>query len=298
VLCRIQRDGFAVLQGVLSPEEADASLSLMWDFVERVSPAVKRNDAATWYTKDKLDPWPHAQRDMFQLHQAGWVFGELRQTLAQRVFEPLYGTNQLHSSKDGFCFQRPTRSPLKRRANDHFDQSGHEIGLHCIQASVALLDQENDDGCFMCFPGSHRHHAEFTAGAGKRDWYMLSDAQKATLEKAGSKLLRVPVRRGDVVLWRSDLAHAGGSPIGIRSGFRAVVYICMMPASLTPKEMYAKKREAYAKLETGSHWPTKECWFRPGLYSNKGFAPQPFFKSPPVFSDRLQELYGLREYRP
>jgi hypothetical protein len=297
VLYRIQREGYAVLPSVLSSEEADASLSLMWDFVERVSPAVRRTDSNTWYGKANQDPWPHAQRDMFQLHQAGWVFGELREKLAQRVFEPLYGTKQLHCSKDGFCFQRPTRKNLGRRANDHFDQSGNSKGLHCIQASVALLDQEIDDGCFMCFPGSHRQHVEFTAGAGNRDWYMLSDDNKAALEKAGCKLLRVPVKRGDVVLWRSDLAHAGGSPIGRRPGFRAVVYICMMPAALTPKAVYAKKREAYDRLETGSHWPTKETWFRPGRFSNRGFSPQPFFTSPPALSERLKELYGLREYR-
>ena len=48
-----------------------------------------------------IDNWPSAQRDMFQLHQAGWVFHELREKIASRVFEPLYGTRELHCSKDG-----------------------------------------------------------------------------------------------------------------------------------------------------------------------------------------------------
>ena len=42
---------------------------------------------------------------MFQTHAAGWVFSELREKLASRVFEPLYGTAELHASKEGSCLQ-------------------------------------------------------------------------------------------------------------------------------------------------------------------------------------------------
>ena len=38
----------------------------------------------------------------------GWLFSDLREILAKRVFEPLYGTRELHSSKEGFTFHRPT----------------------------------------------------------------------------------------------------------------------------------------------------------------------------------------------
>merc|ERR1711988_1758058 len=143
---------------------------------------------------------------MFQLHQAGWLFGSLREIIAKRVFEPMYGTGKLHCSKDGFCFQRPTRKAIQsqRRSLDHFDQSGQKAGLHCTQASVALLDQDADDGCFACWPRSHKQHTSLASSA-TRDWYVLSDDDKLILQKSGSKLKRVPVRRGDVVIWRSDL---------------------------------------------------------------------------------------------
>lgn len=295
IFTKLENDGFAVLRSVLDHREAASYLSLMWDFVEKVNPAVNRNESSSWASQGKVDPWPHNMRDMFQFHQAGWLFGDLREVLAKRVFEPLYGTKELHSSKDGFCFQRPTRKPLSRRSIDHFDQSGQKKGLHCIQASVALLDQEMEDGCFLCWPGSHKKHTDLAASATK-DWYILSDADKAALQKAECQPRRVPVNRGDVILWRSDLAHQGGSPMGIRTGFRAVVYICMMPATYTPEPLYAKKREAFDKLETGSHWPTKEEWFRPSQFSNRSFKAQPFFQTPPQLSQRLQELYGLKRY--
>lgn len=302
ILARLEGEGFAVLHGVLQPEEANAALARMWDFVETVSPTVHRNDEATWYPQEGgacSEPWPHTSRDMFQDYQAGWVFGHLRELLATRLFERLYGTKELHCSKDGFCFQRPTRRPLSRRPIDHFDQSGTKRGLHCVQASVSLLDQGVDDGCFSCWPGSHRHHPALAGGCGSRDWYRLSDEDKATLTAAGCMLKRVPVGRGDVVLWRSDLAHYGSSPVAIRQGFRAVVYICMLPASLTPEALYPKKRQAYEQLQTGSHWPTKEEWFRKTARWKTGFdksLARPFFTMPPELTPRLEELCGLRCY--
>jgi len=302
IVRKLDHDGFAVLRGVLRHDEADAALSRMWDFVETVSPTVRRTDSSSWYPHEgdpSSEPWPHTAREMFQEHQAGWVFGHLRELLAVRVFEPLYGTKALHCSKDGFCFQRPTRRPMNRRSIDHFDQSGTTRGLHCVQGSVSLLDQSENDGCFSCWPGSHRHHAALAAESGRKDWYMLSDADKDALIAAGCAATRVPVGRGDVVLWRSDLAHCGASPIGVRDGFRAVVYICMLPASMTPEALYTKKRGAYEQLRTGSHWPNKEDWFRTPFRTKNGFdraSALPFFEVPPALSPRLEELYGLRCY--
>uniref|UniRef100_A0A7S0ZSD3 Phytanoyl-CoA dioxygenase n=1 Tax=Noctiluca scintillans TaxID=2966 RepID=A0A7S0ZSD3_NOCSC len=297
VKTRLETDGYAVLRAVLSPAEAEAEYNRMWRFVETVSPGVSRNDPNSWKATKTVDPWPHASRDMMQLHQAGWVFNELRETLATRVFEPLYGTTALHCSKDGFCFQRPTKQPLKRRSIDHFDQSGQKVGLHCIQASVALLDQEEEDGCFLCWPQSHRFHAGIASKSKPVDWYVLSDSDKATLSDAGLEAIRVPVQRGDVLLWRSDLAHSAATPIGVRHGFRAVVYVCMLPAHLTPEPVYARKREAYQKLHTGSHWPDKESWFfKRWNFGRQSLNATPYHNTPPEFNKRLQQLYGLIRY--
>ena len=83
-------DGFAVLPGVLSADECRKEYDRAWGFVMKVSPAVKRDDPSTWYpTHAGNDPWPHTGDDCLQSHQAGWVFNDLRETLARRVFEPL-----------------------------------------------------------------------------------------------------------------------------------------------------------------------------------------------------------------
>lgn len=298
ILAELESSGFAVLRGILSAAEAASALDRMWSFVETVNPAVRRDDASSWYGSGHTDPWPHTQRDMMQTYQAGWVFGELRELLAKKLFEPLYGSRELHTSKDGFCFQRPTRKPLSRRSIDHFDQCARKQGLHCIQASVALLDQEPGDGCFSCWPGSHQHHQQL-AKSPNRDWYILTEEDKEFLKAAGRSSRRVPVAKGDVILWRSDLVHCGGDPLGLRPGFRAVVFVCMLPARLTPAALYQRKRQAYELLATGSHWPNKEDWFTMPRrrFVRPNFEARPFFEGgPPPLSQRLQELYGLRAY--
>jgi hypothetical protein len=237
---------------------------------------------------------------MMQLHQAGWVFSELREKMAERVFEPLYGTQALHSSKDGFTLQRPTEHQLNRTPNDHFDQGFALRGLNCIQGSVALTDQEEDDGCFLCWPGSHRHHAEIIEARGpkrgRKNFVILSDSEKDILRRNGIEVRRVPVKRGDVILWRSDVAHCGGPPIGARDNFRAVVYICMLPAVLTPSDLYPRKVQAYEQLETSSHWPNDEEWFEPDRRRHSALAVRSAFKRPPQLTARQRQLYGLEPY--
>jgi ectoine hydroxylase-related dioxygenase (phytanoyl-CoA dioxygenase family) len=300
VLARIDEDGYIVLPGILAVEEADREYKRMWQWVETVAPDIRRDRPVTWQRRQGADTWPCAQRDMMQLHQAGWVFNDLREIMAERVFEQLYGTRELHCSKDGFTLQRPTQQHVVKPPNDHFDQ-GQDLGLTCIQGSVALTDQEHDDGCFLCWPGSHRFHGEIMdwrrqAGGkgGRQDFVILYEDEKQFLQAQGIEPRRVPVSRGDVILWRSDLVHKGALPIGRRDNFRSVVYICMLPAVMTPESAYPQKRKAYEQLQTGSHWPCREEWFLPKRGSQQSI--QPFFWEPPQLTPRQQLLYGLARY--
>lgn len=299
VLGRIQTDGYAVLPDVFTLEEADAEYARMWGWVEAVSPSVRRRRPETWQRRCRAaDPWPCSQRDMMQLHHAGWVFGELRERMAERVFERLYGTKELHSSKDGFTLQRPTRQELRLSPNDHYDQGRGLLGLQCIQGSIALTDQEHEDGCFLCWPGSHTHHEELLAGrpsGGRTDFVILNDEEKQFLQDRGIQPKRLPVRRGTVILWRSDVAHKGAPPIGLRDGFRGVVYVCMLPACLTPDEILPRKRQAFEQLETGSHWPCKEEWFT--SRGSPAFEVGIYHRVPPALTPRQRLLYGLERYR-
>ena len=335
----IETEGYVVLKGVLSRDEAAAELERLWDFVTTVSPTVRRDDPATWYppptsgsaTAPSPDPWPHSGwrsfTDMFQAHQAGWVFSELREKLADRVFGPLYGTRELHSSKEGFTFHRPTASEdgtpaahpaLGRKPfvcgapsnteGEHFDQGHAERGLQYIQSSTCLVDQGEGDACFLCWPGSHALHEQLTKDTwrGRSHWVPLTDGELEEMRAAGLSPRRVPVSAGDVILWRSDLAHSAAPPLGPTLGFRAVSYTCMLPAVLTPAHVVAKKAEAYRCGHTTDHSPAREYWHAakpppeskaPPAESN-GIERRPWYKDgkPPKLTTRQAELYGLVPY--
>jgi len=293
----IDIEGYVVLPGIFSQQEANREYDRMWDWVETVSPGICRADASSWRPVGGEDVWPCSQRDMMQLHQAGWVFNDMRVAMAERVFEKIYGTTELHCSKDGFTLQRPTKRELGRSPNDHYDQGFGQRGLQCIQASIALTDQEHDDGCFLCWPGSHKLHDKIMdwrgSGGARQDFVILKDKEKEYLQSKGFEPKRVPVKRGDVILWRSDLAHKGAPPIGSRENFRGVVYVCMLPAIMTPEHVWKDKQKGYQQLQSSCHWPNREEWFRP---RQQNIDVRPYFQQPPRLTLRQQQLYGLVRY--
>ena len=60
------------------PNECDAEYERMWTFIEKIEPSIQRDKPETWQRRSPDDPWPCAQRDMFQMYQAGWLFTNLR----------------------------------------------------------------------------------------------------------------------------------------------------------------------------------------------------------------------------
>jgi len=83
-------------------------------------------ETTTTVDDDDMDPWPHTGNttaatggggcggvDMMQSLGAGYLLGNVREILANRIFEPLFGTDELLCSKEGFTFCRPMIVDLK-----------------------------------------------------------------------------------------------------------------------------------------------------------------------------------------
>ena len=166
--------------------------------------------------------------------------------------------------------------------------------------STSLLDQEEEDACFLCWPGSHAFHQQLTKDTwrGRSHWVPLTDAELDVMRAAGLQPKRVPVHAGDVILWRSDLAHSAAPPLVPRPTFRAVSYTCMLPASFTPAALHAKKAEAYRHGHTGDHVPSREYWHAPKLDAATEASRRPWYVDgkPPRLSPRQAELFGLVPY--
>lgn len=65
---------------------------------------------------------------------------------------------------------------------EHIDQGCLQEGLQYVQSATAFVDQQESDGCFLCWPRSHHYHKELV-GTDKRHWQPLSDVQLLWLEK-------------------------------------------------------------------------------------------------------------------
>ncbi len=351
--------GYAVVPALISKEECESALDLLWDFVQDVSGGmVRKDDPQTWYPQGSLnpidtsnkvastpsidsraqDPWPHTGYnsfpDMFQSLGAGYLLGPIRELLAERIFEHLYGQKELHASKEGFTFARPTQiswKDQKHRWNrsemltdvkvcgkvqegslgEHYDQSHDTKGLFTIQSSVSFVDQnyECGDGHFVCYPNSHSDvHNSITKDIyrGKFSWVPLTSDEVKGLNETGRKAEHIYAKAGDVILWRSDLVHAAVPPSSETESFRAVGYFSMSPASWSPSypSVWKDKVDAYRWGKTGDHRAYVESWHD---HKRKLSNPddidwilarqRPYYRfSPPKISLRLAELYGLLPY--
>ena len=58
---KLLEDGYCIVPSVLSKEECDAEMDRLWEYIATRSPAVRRDDASTWYPAEDGDddPWPH-----------------------------------------------------------------------------------------------------------------------------------------------------------------------------------------------------------------------------------------------
>ncbi|OLP80825.1 hypothetical protein AK812_SmicGene38710 [Symbiodinium microadriaticum] len=157
-----------------------------------------------------------------QLLGAGWVLWEERLLFRRRLVERgIYADRPHHASWDGFTFGRPVSKLGKRSEWDHTDQvliGGESTGCTWIQGVVALNALDPEVGAaFECWPGTQ----------GK-----------------GFRRQRVPVGRGDVILWDSRLVHQAPDCRRTSVG-RAAAYFSLGLREFTPEAVLKKRREAF-----------------------------------------------------
>ncbi len=180
----LQTKGYHHLPSILTNDECSEAMSQLWEFVRDVSGgAVLREDPRSWYSKEQvalldchgeilhqennninsanenncedidMDPWPHSdqkhdQEGMMQSLGAGYLLGNVREALADRVFGPLFGTEELLCSKEGFTFRRPMIVDLKEEYSEEGDDGGGDARylVWNDRNNQALLQDEDGDG--------------------------------------------------------------------------------------------------------------------------------------------------------
>lgn len=134
----------------------------------------------------------------------------------------------------------------------------------------------------------------------KSEWLVLSKKHLSVL-KPEMKCVRVPLKEGDFVLWRSDLAHTSAPPCRTmdKDVVRLQLFVCMLPVpecEETKKAQMAIREKAYRDSRTTKHSPDIVRLFnkQARVY---GEGPEYGILSPFMDLPReARQLYGLEEY--
>jgi len=195
-------------------------------------------------------------------------------------------------------------------------------------AEGGIVDGSNGRGCFfLCYPRSFdvidrilaqsddAESGNSCCPSPRRGHRYLTAKEIRCLENEyGLQPAKIYLRKGSVVLWRSDLVHA---PLaaqhrrreegdGAPSAFLAVGYCTMQPADWTASDVWKRKLDAYKRRRTGDHCPDREercedtrLLAKTTTENDTSANPmhRPYYRtSPPLLTIRQAELYGLLRY--
>jgi hypothetical protein len=206
-----ERDGYLVIKDAVTPQACEAARNAIWEYLGADAGAPE-----TWYQIS--DGKRGMMLRLFQ-HEA---LAEIRYSpKIRKVYEELYGTNEIFLPVDKVSFNPPENgryhfagSPL------HWDVSLSLPSPYELQGFVYLTDTGETDGAFHCVPGFHNsvHEwlASLPAGCNPRD-----------LAPALLSQVAVPGHAGDLVIWHQALPHCATPNMGKTP--RMVQYVAYKP---------------------------------------------------------------------
>ncbi|KAK7504942.1 hypothetical protein BaRGS_00003970 [Batillaria attramentaria] len=262
----LKEKGYTVVEGVLTEGDCDKYRQQYLDWI-----------------RDNFDEgtFPDTWNSLLKNYKSGHLAPTWEIRLkCKDVFAQLWGTDRLLTSVDAIAIGRPPEEGAEEFWSEdlrwlHFDQSAQREGLHGYQGAVYLEHVDEDDWTFEVIEGSHNLFADFWKEfPEQREESLKSDFKSprmtasniSWLSDQGCKRRRVPVPKGDLVLWDSRLVHANANPIKGRrhpDRWRWMVTVCMTPASWAKAEDMALKQKAYNEMLLTRHWPSRGVYVFP-----------------------------------
>ena len=273
-LAHLETQGYVVIREVATSDQVKHARDLLWSFVER-NTTMRRGEPATW-TDAAFQKIGHVGTGICAGCYAGhsalcWYVRCLPPV--KRAFELIWSTDQLLVSFDAMNIFRPpgsgeTADAIRTLSNWwHVDQGRLKRGRHAIQGFVSLTDATTATGGLCVMPGSHVYHDELLSYTAAHDKDYLQ-VPSPDINPLCRNPRFVTCHAGDLVLWDSRTVHcntpalinglAKGSPPASpvqRDLLRAVVYVCMTPASKASLEVLTHRRLAFAARQGTNHWP-------------------------------------------
>ena len=216
-----KHNGYVVVKGAVSKEQAAATASFLWEFEEK-----KPNDPSTWYTA------PRAEIKMKELAGTGMVevynhqqlWNNRQNPTIYNAFVDIWGTENLWVTIDRANLNFPIRPGHEYKGFIHWDYDP-ETKPQNVQGVLALADQNDENmGGFQCIPWLFRNY----------DTWKLTQPEdrnrfQPDITGLEDKLVKVPLEAGDLLIFNSCEPH-GIRPNLSKDKVRIAQYISMMPA--------------------------------------------------------------------
>jgi hypothetical protein len=273
----LEKNGFAIVPGVLSGEQSSIFRAKFWDWLEAFKTGINRNDPSTWNSKT----FPANIHGIFQHYAIGHAdfIWEIRQLEAIiKLFADIYGDPDLLVSFDGANLSYPSNVERKSPPQDwyHVDQSFITHGLHCVQGLVNLNQNGISDGGLTIIKESQKFHEEFfqrfpDRKSPKDNFVRITNQQEADylVKEKKLEIVKPCGNPGDIFLWDSKVFHQASRPSGTR--YRAAIYVSYEPRKRATAKALEQKRKWFNSKRMTSHWSATLI--------------KPFAKHPQVYGD-------------
>ena len=268
--------GVAIIPNVLTDQECKQMTDGMWEYLEHITQKwdtpINRRNITSWREFYKLYP-KHSM--LLQHHNVGHmqeIWNQRQKPKIVDIFSHFWNTppEELLVSFDGCSFNFPPEETNRgwNRNNTwyHCDQSPTRAGFECMQSWVTGLDVNDGDATLAFMEGSQKYHEELGKTFGitdKKDWYKLTREEEQFYVDKGCAYKKIKCPKGSIVFWDSRTIHCGAEAMRERTTptFRAIIYLCYMPRTMSTPRMIKKKQKAFNELRTTSHWANKPTLF-------------------------------------
>ena len=217
-------NGYVVIGQAVPRETIERIDDLIWQF-EDMDP----DDPGTWYP-------PHRSQlrrtelsynaGMVELYHHQYLWDARQSPRVHGAFADLWGTPELWVSIDRVNLNLPPEPGIEFKGFMHFDYDPDGVA-DSVQGVLAISDQVDPEvGGFVCIPELFRHYAAWRARQPDDwDWYRP--------DVTGLPVERVPLKKGDLLIFNSRLCHSIGQNVAharTRDKARMAQYIAMLPA--------------------------------------------------------------------
>ncbi len=212
------QNGFLVLPGAVSPEDCEAVVTAIYEFLE-VDPA----------KPERLYHPPLEPGGMVELYQHQSLWNNRQNETLYRAFADLFRTPNLWVTMDRVNLKppfHPAHPEYDHKGFTHWDCDTSKWPVPFgLQGVLALRDTDESMGGFQCIPGFHRNLKEWMDAQpeGRSSFY-----PDLTRLPQGRKVTPIPMKQGDFVIWHRLLAHGNGRNLSNKP--RLCQYISYFPA--------------------------------------------------------------------